>query len=171
MYKKVPSSFCVAPFYRDGEEVYVGEGQDFITRQLSYPFMEDITAFTKPWQVNTTEAIRELQRTFTCQKDRHLALFKEGKGKEIAHEQLVMKAFMLQSLYWLNGQRVKLTQVAHDVHTFTHAPLNAADRVLFVLHGQGDRGFVQLCSFMEDLNKLNERVDLLKKLSKRGSQL
>ncbi|MFB4211396.1 YpoC family protein [Shouchella sp. JSM 1781072] len=167
MDKIVPPSFCVQPFYKKGAHISIHPSHTFLERQWAHPFSEDITMLTKPWQTGATEAIRILVDSFESNQATYKVYFKEGKAKEIAHEQNVMKAMMVQALFWLNGQNVDLINLKQAISSFAYTPLNTQDRLVFILSHQNDRAFVQLCSFMDDLKKLNERVNLLK----RGSQL
>ncbi|WP_054712241.1 YpoC family protein [Bacillus sp. JCM 19041] len=101
---------------------------------------------------------------FHTQKEELSVSYRHRQAKEASFHK--SKALMLQCLFWINQEPVNLVSLKEKMKEFTILPINAKERVLFVLENDHYVSFLQLCALFEELEKLNARTQVRNTLIK-----
>ncbi|MGN7311260.1 YpoC family protein [Alkalicoccobacillus gibsonii] len=96
--------------------------------------------------------------------DHVLSIYHEEEDKaKVASVTPEYTALLLEALFWINHQLVPtLIHIEDNIKELTYTPPNSRERIEFVLLAPHRyRSFVQMKSFMEELEKLYARVKIL----------
>ncbi|KYG32896.1 YpoC family protein [Alkalihalobacillus trypoxylicola] len=159
----IPFDFCISPFYHHEQLKIDLNSLTEKQRFTQVPFYYDITSIKKPWE-SPYPYIEEIYQLWLEEEIAIRFAFKGKRKHEIASKMRISIALYIDALFWLNGQRLNnLHKIEEDILTLTYRPLNAKDRLAFIIkqHNQY-HAFIQLQALMEELNKMCARIKVMK---------
>lgn len=160
MLKNVPESFWYEPFYQKGDSVHIDGKTPFAERQWGVAFAEDMMSEVSPW-FKPYEYVKSLCEKFHQEKGALSVLYKKRCLQEATVDLIKAKALLIQCVCWLNHEPVTLTTFEEDLIQYLNKPINAVERIGFILTHNHYLSFIQLCELMDELERLNERLFLL----------
>ncbi len=159
----IPRSFQKPPFY-EVSSIEVDEEASVKERLRTVHFYYDMTKEISPWE----DPNAYLPILFSVWKEiavKLRPLYQQRQTKEVYPSMLLMSALAIDALFWMNKKNVPgLDDVAHEVKTLPYQPPNSGERLAFVLNRvEAYPSFIQLHSFMQELEKLHARIKTIEK--------
>ncbi|GAF14398.1 hypothetical protein JCM19046_4556 [Bacillus sp. JCM 19046] len=160
MDKVVPETLLMEPFYAQGDRVLITYNESLSERQWSISFAEDMVDDVRPW-LKPYEHVSLICEKWNKEKAALSLLYKNRQMKEAKAGLRKAKALLIQSVCWLNHERVSLLTFNQHLKRFRNKPINGVERIQFILTHDHYLSFIQLCAIMDELQRLNERIYLL----------
>lgn len=159
---QVPEAFCRSPFYEQHSKINCDSFKRGEHNQWPlFYFDMNICDQAHAWSRDVY-----LPQLFTrwYELDHVLSIYHEEEDKaKVASVTPEYTALLLEALFWINHQLVPtLIHIEDNIKELTYTPPNSRERIEFVLLAPHRyRSFVQMKSFMEELEKLYARVKIL----------
>ncbi|WYP28304.1 YpoC family protein [Alkalihalobacillus sp. FSL W8-0930] len=158
----VPEAFWRSPFYEPHSKINCDSFKADQPNQWPLFFFDiNLCDQASSW---TRDVYLPLLFTRWHELDQILSVYHEQEDKaKVASITPEFTALVLEALFWINNQLVpSLIHIEDEVDQLSYTPPNSRERIAFVLLApQRYRSFVQMKSFMEELEKLYARVKLL----------
>lgn len=158
----IPDEFCRSPFYEPHSKINCDSYKaDQKGQWPLFYFDMKVCDQALSWSRDVY-----LPQLFTRwhELDHILSIYHEQEDKDkVASITPEFTALLLEALFWINHQLVpSLIHIEDEINHLPYTPPNSRERMAFVLLApQRYRSFVQMKSFMEELEKLYARVKIL----------
>lgn len=168
----IPDLFFRHPFFGNRErEILYDETSSFTEIMQQAYFVYDIAAVQllglyKPWE-NPEEAVSAVLSLWKETKQEIALLLRQRKRGEARGPMIHFTAHFLSILHWMNGVRVSsLQNVEQSMCHLQVKPINAGERILFILEGPDHyHSFIQLSQLYEEVEKQFFKQMAIKKTS------
>ncbi len=147
---KIPAPFIHPPFFKD----------DTVSIKDEFPFSAEILHINgicegSPWQ-DSKRAVLELINRWDMERVNIAALFRDKRKREAKSQMIIWASRYLQALFWMNDQPVPgVSNLDREIPELHHKPVNAPERILFILESPGHyHSFIQLTQLFDEAKKL-----------------
>ncbi|MFK3936322.1 YpoC family protein [Alkalihalobacillus sp. NPDC078783] len=159
---QVPEAFCRSPFYEPHSKINCESFKEEQANQWPlFYFDMNICDQADSW---TRDRYLPLLFTRWHELDQIISIYHEQEDKsKVASVTAEYTALLLEALFWINHRLVPtLIHIEDKIEELAYKPPNSRERIAFVLIAPHRyRSFVQMKSFMEELEKLYARVKML----------
>lgn len=167
---QVPAEFILQPFYANQCVIEFLPQSSIIDNIRKAPFIYDIVYKVDqeqlvhgPWN-DTVHSIEALFTLWRNDREEIATYFKLRQKSKAAEAMSFLTSVFLDALFWLNERPIKnLTQWEEEVSGLSAQPVNALERLQFIINGPGHyHSFIQLNELYQELEKVYAKKMVLK---------